>query len=272
MRLGTVSVLFAVALAALPLRGAPVAFVADIRGAATIEGNGPLTFLAELPAGTRVLLGSNAAAAITYATSGTEFAIAGPGQFLVRADDVVAEKGPAPRRRAVASLADRAAVTRAAQTATASLRMRSIAQGPPPALLEYPVSTKISTLRPQLRFRTAPGEDYIVAVQDAAGRELWKGKGRADGTRPDVKLAPGTRYSWTVASARGALAEAHFETLSEDAMRRAERSRGASRSFAERVVHALLLQEVGADQESREAWAALARERPDMPQLPALAR
>ena len=273
MRAGTAAVLLAGALAALSAQAGPVAFVADIRGVATIEGDGrPLTFLAELHAGTRVLLGSHAAASITYAASGAEFSIAGPGQFLVREAEVVAEKGAAPKRRAVAALSDGAVVARAAQTATASLRMRSVAVTPPAAPLEYPVSTKVSTLRPTLRWRATPGEEYQVAVQDASGRELWKGKGKAEGTRPEVKLAAGTRYSWTVAGARGAIGEAHFETLPEEPLRRAERSRTGARSFGERVVHALLLQELGADQESREAWAALARERPDMAELPALAR
>jgi hypothetical protein len=272
MRLRTAALLLAVALAALHARGNPVAFVADVRGAATIEGDGPLTFLAELAAGTRVLLGSQATAAVTYAATGTEFSITGPGRFLVMADAVVAEKGAAPKRRSVAELKDTAVVARAAQTATASLRMRSIATPPTPAMLDYPVATKVSTLRPQLRWRGAAGEEYVVAVQDAAGKELWKGRGRAEGTRPEMRFAAGTRYSWTVAGPRGVVAEAHFETLAEDLLRRAERSRAGARSFGERVVHALLLQEVGADQESREAWAALASERPEMPELPALAR
>jgi hypothetical protein len=172
----------------------------------------------------------------------------------------------------VAALSDNAVVARAAQTATASLRMRSLAPSAPPALLEYPVSTKISTLRPVLRWRPTPGEDYVVAVQDASGRELWKGRGKPEGFRPEVKLAAGTRYSWTVSGARGAVAEAHFETLADDAMRRAEQSRKNAKSFGDKVVHALLLQEIGADQESREAWAALARERPDLAELAALAR
>ena len=271
MRFGT-ALLIAVAAIALGARAAPVAFVADLRGTATIEGDGPLRFLAELSAGTRVLLGSNAAASIAYAASGAEFSLAGPGQFLVKADEVVAERGSAPRRRSVASLSGNAVVTQAAQTATASLRMRGLAPSSPPALLEYPVSTKVSTLRPHLRWRATPGEEYVVAVQDASGRELWKGRARTEGARPDVRFAAGTRYSWTVTAAGGSVAEAHFETLGDDAIRRADRSRKAAKSFADRVVHALLLQEVGADQESREAWAALARERPDMPELPALAR
>ena len=272
MRPGLSALLVALAGTALQALAAPVAFVADLRGAATIEGNGALRFLAELPAGSRVMLGSNATASITYAASGTEFSIAGPGQFLVGADEVVAERGNAPRRRTVTSLSDPAVVARAAQAATASLRMRSLATSAPPALLEYPVSTKVSTLRPQLRWRAAAGEDYVVAVQDASGRELWKGRGKAEALRPDLKLATASRYSWTVSGPGGAVAEAHFETLPDDAIRRAERSRKGAKSFADKVVHALLLQEVGADQEAREAWAALARERPDLPELPALAR
>ena len=93
--------------------------MADVRGAATIEGDGALKFLAELPAGARVLLGSNATASITYAASGAEFSIAGPGQFLVKADEVVAERGGAPTRRNVAALSDPAVVSRAAKSATA---------------------------------------------------------------------------------------------------------------------------------------------------------
>ena len=38
------------------------------------------------------------------------------------------------------------------------------------------------------------------------------------------------------------------------------------------VLHALLLHDIGAQQEARAAWAALARERPDLPELAALAR
>ena len=263
MRHPVAALLFAAAIASLPAVADSVAFVADVRGSATIEGNGQLAFLAGLKTGTRVLLGTHATAAITYAASGAEFALAGPGVFLVRADEVVAEKGSAPKRRAVAALTD---------AATASLRMRGLAPVSSPAVLEYPVSTRISTLRPQLRWRAAPGAEYTVAVQDAAGRELWKGAARGDGARPDVKLSAGQRYSWTLATARGPVGDAQFETLSMEALRRVEKSRGGSRTFGERVVHALLLQEVGAEQEARQAWSALARERPEMPELPALAR
>ena len=226
MHAGPAALLFAVALAALESRAAPpVAFVADVRGNATIEGNGPLTFLAELPPGTRVLLGTNAMAAITYALSGAEYSIAGPGQFLVGLAEVVAERGASPRHRSVTALGDSTVVAKAAHTATASLRMRGLPPKPPPAMLEYPVSTRVSSLRPQMRWRATPGEEYTVVVQDAAGRDFWRGRGKAAGIKPDVALAAGARYSWSVKGAGGAIAEAHFETLPQEAIRRAERSR-----------------------------------------------
>jgi hypothetical protein len=66
--------------------------------------------------------------------------------------------------------------------------------------------------------------------------------------------------------------EGRFETLPADAIARAEKSRAAARSFTERLMHAMLLQELGASQEARQAWGELSRERPDLAELAALAR
>ena len=266
------ALLLSAILVAAPAAANMVAFVADVRGSATIEGDGPLTFLAELPAGTRLQLGTGAQSSITFSASGTEFTISGPGVFHVRMADVIAEKGSPPKRRAVAVISDPGVVARSAQAATASMRMRGLSPHAIQAMLEYPVSTRIATLRPQLRWRGVAGEEYTVALLDASGRELWRGRGRPEGTRPEVRMTAGTRYAWTLSSARGTIAEAQFETLPAEAMRRVERARAAARTFSERVVHALLLQELGAELDSREAWAALARERPEMPELSGLAR
>lgn len=271
MRARFAALLLAVSLAA---GAAPVAFVADIRGNATIEGDGRLAFLTELSPGTRLLLGTNASAAITYAASGAEFSVTGPGKFLVSAEEVTAEAGAKPRRRVVVVLGDPAIVARAAQAATASVRMRGIAGAPPSTpSLEFPVATRIATLKPAMRWRSSPGEEYTLVLLDASGKELWKGgRAKAEGTRPGVPLAAATRYSWTVTAARGMVGEAQFETLSSEAIGRAERSRSGARRFPDRVLHALLLQDIGAQQEAREAWAELSRERPDLPELSALAR
>ena len=185
-----------VAAAALAASAAePVAFVSDVQGNAAIEGKGRLAFLAELPARTRLVLGPGARAAVTYAESGAEFTMAGPGEFVVGATEVKAERGSQPTRRAVQVMPDPGAIAKVSRTANASLRMRGL-----------------------------PAEPASAVVPSAEARA------------------------------------------------RAEKSRVAAKTFSERVMHAVLLQEIGATQDAREAWAGLARERPDLPELAVLAK
>jgi hypothetical protein len=256
---------FCVALALSAQAADPVAFVADLNGNATIEGNGRLAFLAELFPGTRLLLGTGASVAVTYAMSGNEFTIVGPGEFVVTATEIRVDRGLRPTLRSIVALQDAGVVSRASKTATASLRMRGLAtEGTARGALEYPVNTRIATLQPTLRWQG----DGTASVADAQGKEVWKG----GASRPHVKLAPATAYTWNVMTPKGQLGEARFETLSAEAIARAEKSRASARNFSERVMHALVLQDLGATQDARDAWAALARERPDLPELAVLAR
>lgn len=252
----------------------PVAFVADLQGNATIEGDGKVSFLAELPAGTRLLLGTGATVAITYASTGAEFTLVGPGEFLVSAGEVKADRGAAPKKRTVAVLPDAAVIAKMSRTANASLRMRGINPlGSGQVALEYPVNTRVTTLQPTLRWSGEPtAEQFDVTVVDPAGKEVWKANVKPPMAKPSVKLAPSTLYTWTVMTPKGARAEGRFETASVAAMARAEKSRAAAKSFSERVMHAFVLQDLGATQDAKEAWAALSRERPDLPELSVLAR
>lgn len=264
----------AAALAFAAHAGAPVAFVSDVKGSVTIEGDGMLGFLAELAAGTKLLVGSGATVVVTYGASGSEFTLAGPGEFRIDEREVSTAKGARPARRTVTALPDPTVVARVSRTATASLRMRGIV-APAPAVfaLEYPVDTRVTTLQPVMRWKGDPGvEGTTVTLIDASGKEIWKGSAKPGSTRPSVKLAPATTYRWTVMTPEGMLGEARFETLSAPIAAKAEKSRAAAKTFPERVVHALLLQDIGASQEAREAWAALARERPDLTELSALSR
>lgn len=269
IRAAAACVLFGLGLAA---QAANVAFVADIRGNATIEGNGKLDFLAELAAGTRLLLGTGATVAITYAASGTEYTITGPGEFLVTASEVKVEKGPLPARRAVITLPDPGIVARVSRAATASVRMRGIAAPSTATVLEYPVDARVATLQPVLRWKGDMSSDGVmVRVVDDRGREVWKARMQPNVAPPPLKLSPATRYSWTLMTPKGALGEAKFETLPAEAVARAEKSRAGAKTFSDRVMHAFLLQDLGATHDAREAWMALARERPDLPELAALA-
>jgi hypothetical protein len=251
-----------------------VAFVADLQGNATIEGDGKVSFLAELPAGTRLLLGTGATVAVTYAATGSEFTLQGPGEFLVSPAEVKAERGAAPKKRTVSVLPDPAVIAKASRTANASLRMRGInPQATNKVALEYPVGTRITTLQPTLRWSGEPtAEEFTVSVMDAAGKEVWKGNVKPAMAKPPVKLSPATVYTWTVMTPKGARADGRFETVSAAAMARAEKSRASARTFSERVMHAFVLQEMGATQDAKDAWAALARDRPDLPELAVLAR
>jgi hypothetical protein len=150
--------------------------------------------------------------------------------------------------------------------------MRSLQPGAAQAGLQYPVDTRVTTLQPLLRWSDESIAAADVVLRDANGKEIWKGPAQSGGVRPAVKLSPATRYRWTVMTPKGALGEAQFETLGAEALTKAARSRAGAKTFGERVVHALLLHDLGATQEAREAWGQLARERPDLPELAALAR
>jgi hypothetical protein len=251
----------------------PVAFVADLQGNATIEGNGKVKFLTELEPGTRLLLGTGASLAVTYASSGAEFTLVGPGEFMVLPSEVRAEKGTPPKRRTVTAVKDAGVVAKAAQLASASIRMRGVVAEPPAPALLYPVNTRVASLQPELRWKEAgAAEAFTIILTDEAGKEVWKASARPSRARPAVKLSPAQRYKWTVMTPKGTVGEASFETLSMEAAGRVEKSRVAAKNFPDRVMHAFLLQEVGASQDARTLWGELAHERPDIPELSSLAR
>lgn len=172
-----------------------VAFVADVQGNASIEGDGRVRFLEELAPGTRLLVGSHARVVVTYVATGAEFTASGPGEFSIMAAELKADRGAPPARHQVVLSPSLEAVRSTSRMATASVRMRGL-KPPEPAPAEAPLT----------------------------------------------------------AEARAKIA----------------RSQAAAKTFSARVSHALLLQELGATREAREAWAQLARERPDLQELAAL--
>jgi hypothetical protein len=253
----------------------PVAFVADVKGSANIEGDGRVAFLAELPAGTRLLLGTGASVAIAYAATGAEYSFAGPGEFTVTESEVRADRGAKPIRKGMQPLSSAGVVTRAANTAAASVRMRGFS---PEAMatktqLEYPLDTRVSTLQPTLRWKGSPEpKGYSIVITDEGGKTIWKGTSVNPGIKVGMKLAPATSYGWRVTGSGGPVGEGRFETLPADAIAKVHHSQSDAKTFSARVMHAFLLQDLGASQESREAWAVLAKERPEIPELAALSR
>jgi hypothetical protein len=91
---------------------------------------------------------------------------------------------------------------------------------------------------------------------------------------PDAQaIAKVSRTAHAGLRMRGLVAKPAGATVpSPEARARADKSRASAKTFSDRVMHAVLLQEIGALPEARDAWAALARERPDLPELAALSR
>jgi hypothetical protein len=262
------------AAAACAFAAEPVAFVADVKGSANIEGDGKVGFLAELAAGTRLLLGTGASVAVAYAASGAEFSFVGPGEFTVTESEVRADKGAKPTRKGMQPLSGAGVVARA-NTAAASVRMRGIVpEAPAPRTqLEYPLDTLVSTLQPALRWKGSPQpKGYSVVVMNESGKVIWKGTTVNPGIKVNMKLSPATSYGWRVTGSDGPVGEGRFETLPADAIAKVRNSQAEARTFSQRVMHAFLLQDLGASQEAREAWGALAKERPEIPELAALSR
>lgn len=253
--------------------GAPVAFVADVRGEARAANGVKLGMLAALESSTPITLGKDASAVLIYTSSGAEFLLKGPGEFLVDAEEVKAARGSPPTRREAASKPSPVLVQRNAEAVTASVRMRSVPlqKAPRPALL-YPQGP-IATLQPTFTWDAQGGTSgFAVIILGPDGKEVGRAMSKGPSVKAPARLAAGTRHSWMLSSDAGTLGTSTFETLPAEAVQRAEASRSRAKAFPDRVLHAYVLQELGAAQDARQAWAALARERPDLPELAVLAR
>lgn len=251
----------------------PIAFVSDFKGEVVMNGAGRPPFLAELIPGTKLVLGAEASAAVMYVVTGEEYSLKGPGEFVVAREGVKASKGAAPAVRTPAIKPGAATMVQTSKTATASLRMRSAPtpRAERPGAL-YPVNAKVSTLQPTLRWSGEAGASYTVVVTTAAGKEIFRGAAKGNSLRLPARLAPAQGYEWTSSLGNAVVAEARFETLPADAIAAADKARAAAKSFPDRVLLALSLQELGAAQDAKEVWAQLAAERPDIPELKGLAR
>jgi len=157
----------------------------------------------------------------------------------------------------------------------ADLHLKLIDATEPAARLQFPTQGTVATLQPAFRWAAAESKGPTEFVLSVAGEEKPVVTARV-GTPtyvPSARLKPDTDYYWVVSAGGQELGTARFRTLTSEAVRRVEQRRPpASAEFSDRLLFALLLQEVGAVQEAREAWALLARERTDLPELSGLAR
>lgn len=250
-----------------------VAFLSDVKGDVALDGAPRPALLTELAKGQRLAVGRDSAAAIMFVASGKEYQLRGPAEYVVK-DNEIAGSGPMPPVVRNTDWRTSAKVLAQVASSAASVRMRSARTAQPASPLLFPTEGRVATLQPTFRWRAEGAAEPAVFALFVPGREQPVHEGRAaDGSMRVPKLAPETEYAWTVSVAGREVGQARFRTPALAELQRIEAHRPSERApFSDRLLFTLMLHEIGATQEAREAWARLAQERADLPELSALAR
>lgn len=267
--------LAALAFAAAPAFSQTVAFVTNLKGEVAIDGAARPPLLAEISKGQKISVARESTLSVMYVASGKEYVLKGPGEFLVKDTEVFAPNGMPPLVRTTEWRTSAKALESVAQTSAASVRMRSLAPAKAAPVMLFPASGRIATLQPTLRWRAdaAPGA-VEVAVYVPGEEKAVHAAIAADGSyHLPVALKADTDYVWTLAAGGQEIGSARFRTLPSDALQKIDANRPAERcEFSDRVLFAVMLQEMGAQQEARETWMRLAQERADLPELATLGK
>lgn len=261
-----------------------VAFLTDIKGEVRIDGAARPALMSELAKGQKIALGKDAALAVMFIQSGEELILKGPGEFEVdkagKAISKSSQTGQVTTRKTDWKISSQALV-KVSQTSSASIRMRSMkpaSAGNPDTkigALLYPVSGTIATLQPVLTWQSTGASAYDVALALASEPDKPIAAGKASGTthKFSTRLKPDSDYVWTVSAAGAELGRGKFRTLSADDMAAVEKRKPADKaSFTDRLLYAVMLNDLGASQDAQALWAKLAAERSDLPELAALGK
>src|SRR5471032_3114472 len=265
-------------LAAAPAFAADgIAFITNLKGDVAVDGNPRPVLLAELNRGQKIAVGKDSQASVMYILNGKEYVLKGPADYVVKDMEISGSTGVPPMTREMAWRTNDKVLVQVAQTSAASVRMRSIAQSRPdtdPKLL-FPTQGSIATLQPTFRWRAADPKASGEFVLLVAGHDkpVHVAKVSAGTYRVPAKLLPDTDYTWTMTIAGNEVGSGRFHTLSHDALAQVEKRKPSDKAeFSDRLLFTLMLQGMGANQEAHEAWAKLAQERTDLPELAALAK
>lgn len=251
-----------------------VAFITNLKGEVAVDGATRPALLSEIAKGQKIALAREANVSVMYVVSGKEYVLKGPGEFFVKDNEIAASSGMPPVVRHTEWRTSTRALDTFAQTSAASVRMRSLA--PPKAaagVMLFPTAGRVASLQPTLRWRGDAGAVQLALYVPGEEKPVHAALAADGSYRIPVTLKADTEYVWTIAAAGQELGSARFRTLAADALQKVEAHRPSERSeFSDRVMFAMLLQEIGAQQEARETWTRLSEERSDLPELATLAR
>ena len=228
----------------------------------SLPASQPVATLGTLAVGSRVQLARGASLTLLYLGSGDEYTVTGPGDALVDAGGVAASGEAVATRRAPSpgrtlQLRSDSVVMAGLVARSGGLRIRA-----PEGVLTVPPARLVwESLASRARYR--------VEIRDEAGAVLYEQSGNGLSMAfPDLPLRTEQFYTWSVApeTAEGATRRTASATFSfappglrEDARRRAP---VAGATFADQLLYALWLDDIGAQGEARQLWQALAQQRP----------
>lgn len=277
--------LAAVLLCALPVFAAPpvqVGMVTDLVGkvwaSGGAEGSGrqALTILSYVSSGTVIEVEKAGSVSVTLYNPPDEYVFAGPAKFRVEANGLSKIEGRPPVVQHLGTLAAETttqAINQGSRRTLAVARLRNTTFAPYIVGLS-PDKTAVRLTSPKFVWNGVPGvERYHVTLNAGDGSALldeWVTAGVAvpEWTLPaGYKLPPGRSYAWTVeatpSEGKTVRGQARFSILDADVAARLEaESPKNDASFAYRLRHALTLEALGLNEESRNLWRELARERP----------
>jgi hypothetical protein len=253
-----------------------IAFITNLKGEVAVDGNARPLLLSELAKGQRITVGKDSIVSVMYIATGKEYVLKGPADYQVKDVEIAGSSPMPPTVRSTEWRASNKVLVQVGQTSAASVRMRSIAkpkEDVAPRLL-FPTEGSIATLQPTFRWRSDEKQAGELTLH-AVGQEkpLHVAKAAGGSYRLPQRLKPDTDYAWTYAVAGNEIGSGRFRTVSADALQQVEKRRPSDKAeFSDRLLFTLMLHEMGATQEAREAWARLSQERADLPELSAMAK
>lgn len=266
-----------------PAHSNGVAFVTDVKGEAALDAS-KASLMAEVKRGARISCLKECAIGVMYLISGKEYVLKGPGDFLVGDSEVTAKIGPPPTMRETNWKVSSKVVAQAAQTSSASIRMRSLGAAQKtdsiPLLAErliYPRDTAVATLQPSFRWASAnlKGPFEFELKTSMGAKSVYKAKSNMTSLAlpKNIQLQPDSEYNWMVKAPGGEVGMTSFRTLPIHSLDLTQKRKPDEKAqFSDWLLYALTLKDVGADQDAGEVWVKLAKDRPDLPELAALAK
>ena len=270
---------FALLCAAAAWASDPPGLVIDVQGNATLAG-ARVAILTGLPPGAEVTLAPAARVVVVHTQNGRQFELIGPGAFRWAAGKVEVVRPGELRVRESADAAFGDLRLRTGRIAQASISMRGGAPGESKLALLSPASTWLLEAPRSFRWQPVAGAaSYRFQLTDSNGKPLHEARTSAASVElpAGVALEAGRTYGWQVqadlSGGRTVDGWTEFGVAGPDLRARVDRARPrADAGFGDRLLYALLLDELGLREEAERLWAQLARERPEDKDLAARAQ